>query len=325
MAGWTRRRFSVAAAAAAGLFAPLVQAQEWPSRTITIVVPYAAGGATDAVARLLGQRLQERLKQTVIVDNKPGGSSNIGMGYVAKAEPDGYTWLLVANSLVTNNSLFANLPFDGLKDFAPLGRVASAPLLIAVPADSPFRTLKELIDQARAAPGQLTYASPGNGSSAHLAGESFKQQARIDALHVPYKGAAPAMTDLIGGRISFMPINTVEAMGHLRGKRVRALAIAATQRIAQLPDVPTAAEAGLPAYLESVWYGLAAPAGVPPELVQRINAAMQAVIAEPAVMQKLVDLGATPAPGGTAQFAAFLSQERERTARVVRLANIRAD
>ncbi len=322
---WTRRSLGLAALAAAALTASPLQAQTWPARQITIVVPYAAGGATDAVARLMGQRMQELLGQTVIVENRPGGSSNIGMGHVAKAVPDGHTWLLVANSLATNNSLFPNLPFDGLRDFTLLGRIASAPLLIAVPAESPAKTLRDLIDQARAKPDSLSYATPGNGSSAHLAGESFKQRAAIEALHVPYKGAAPAMTDLIGGRISFMPINTVESMRHLQSGRVRALAIATTQRIAQLPEVPTAAEAGLPGYVESVWYGFAAPAGVPADIVQRINSLMQQTIAEPAIRQKLLDLGATPTPGSAAEFTEFLREERTRAERVVRQANIRVD
>ena len=326
MSGMTRRRFSISLATActAGA-AGLAWGQRWPSKMITIVVPYAPGGATDAVARLMGQRLQEKLGQPVVVENKAGGNSNIGMGYVAKAAPDGYTVLLVANSLVTNNTLFPNLPFDGLRDFQPLGRIASAPLLVAVPAESPARTLKDLLEQAKAAPGQLTYASPGNGSSAHLAGEALRQLAGIDVLHVPYKGAAPAFTDLIGGRISFMPINTVEAMGHLRGKRVRALAIAAPQRIPQLPDVPTAAEAGLPGYVESVWYGFAAPSGTPKDVVQRLNTTMNQVLEEPGIQQKLLDLGATPATGTLAQFTDFLRSERTRAERVVRAANIRVD
>lgn len=219
----------------------------WPAHPVTIVVPYAPGGATDAVARLVGQRMAERLGQPFIVENKPGGSSNIGMQAVARAAADGYTLLLVANSIATNNSLFADLPFDGQRDFAPVGMIASAPLVVAVPAASPFKTLGELLARARARPGELTYASPGIGSSAHLAGESLKQVAGIEVLHVPYKGAAPALSDMLGGRISFMPLNTVESMSHIKGGKLRALAIARASRMDLLPDVPTAAEAGCPA------------------------------------------------------------------------------
>lgn len=302
-----------------------VAAGGWPDHPVAIVVPYAPGGATDAVARLVGQRMADRLGQPFIVENKPGGSSNIGMQAVARAPADGYTLLLVANSIATNNSLFANLPFDGQRDFAPVGMIASAPLIVAVPAASPFKTLSELLARARSKPGDLTYASPGIGSSAHLAGESLKQAAGIEVLHVPYKGAAPALTDLMGGRISFMPLNTVESMGHLKSGKLRALAIARASRMDLLPDVPTAAEAGLPGYEESVWYGLAAPAATAPAVLDRLNAVLRAVVAEPDIRRRLVDLGATPSPGTRQQFADFIASERARVAKVVQTANIRAE
>ncbi|OVZ55455.1 LacI family transcriptional regulator [Pigmentiphaga sp. NML080357] len=300
-------------------------AEAWPTHPVTIVVPYAPGGATDAVARLVGQRMADRLGQPFIVENKPGGSSNIGMQAVARAPADGYTILLVANSIATNNSLFPDLPFDGQRDFAPIGMIASAPLVVAVPAASPFKTLGQLLAQARSKPGALTYASPGVGSSAHLAGESLKQAASIDVLHVPYKGAAPALADMLGGRISFMPLNTVESMSHIKAGKLRALAIARPQRMDLLPDVPTAAEAGLPGYEESVWYGLAAPAATPPAVLDRLNAVLREVVAESAISQRLTDLGATPAPGTRQQFADFIARERARVAKVVKAANIRAE
>ncbi|MBN9473658.1 MAG: LacI family transcriptional regulator [Bordetella sp. SCN 67-23] len=300
-------------------------AGSWPTHPVTIVVPYAPGGATDAVARLVGQRMAEKLGQPFIVENKPGGSSNIGMQAVARAAADGYTLLLVANSIATNNSLFADLPFDGQRDFAPVGMIASAPLVVAVPAASPFKTLGDLLARARAKPGELTYASPGIGSSAHLAGESLKQAAGIEVLHVPYKGAAPALSDMLGGRISFMPLNTVESMSHIKGGKLRALAIARASRMDLLPDVPTAAEAGVPGYEESVWYGLAAPASTPPAVLDRLNAVLREVVDEAAVKQRLVDLGATPSPGTRQQFADFIARERARVAKVVKTANIQAE
>ena len=191
-------------------------AQAWPAKPIHIVVPYAAGGAVDTIARLTGQKLALRLGQTVIVDNKPGASANIGMDAVARAAPDGYTLLMTANALATNASLFSSLTFDPQRDFAPVGQIGQAPLVLVVPASSPAKTFKDLLAQAKAEPGKLSYASAGNGSSGHLAGEALKQAAHIDVLHVPYKGGAPALTDLLGERISFMPLNPVEVISHVR-------------------------------------------------------------------------------------------------------------
>lgn len=308
------------AVAVAGVAAVL--AAGFPDRELHIIVPYSPGGATDAVARMIGQAMGERLGQTVVVENKPGASSNIGMGFVAKAAPDGYTLLLAANSLVTNNNLFPDLAFDGLRDFTPIARIASAPLMIAVPADSPFRSLEDFLAEAKRAPGKLTYASSGNGSSSHLAGEALKQLAGIDLLHVPYKGASGAITDLIGGRISMMPMNTVEGMSFIKGGKVRILAVAAEERVPQLPDVPTTAQAGLPGYVESVWYGLVVPAAVPQDTVAKLRSTVQAILAGPAFRQKLIDLGATPDSGDPARFTAFLARERERVSGVIKAANI---
>lgn len=298
-------------------------AAAWPDKSITIVVPYSAGGATDAVARVIGQKMSERLHQPVIVENKPGASSNIGMGYVAKASADGYTILLCANSLVTNNSLFNSLPFKGLDDFAPIGQIASAPLVVTVAAESRIDSFKQLLADARAKPGKLTYASAGNGSSSHLAGEALKQAADIDVLHIPYKGAAPAIADLIGGRISFMTMNTIEITPYVEGQRVKMLAVAAPDRIKQHPSLPTVAESGVPNFIESVWFGLAAPAGTPQDIIQRLNQTLQDVINEPEMRQRLVSMGATPTPGSADQFASFLRNEQARISRVVASANIK--
>lgn len=295
----------------------------FPDHALRIIVPYSAGGATDATARMIGQPMSERLGQAVIVENKPGANSNIGMEFVAKSAPDGYTILLAANSLVTNNILFPDLAFDGLRDFTPIARIASAPLMIAVPEGSPFQSLKELLAEAKRTPGKLTYASSGNGSSSHLAGEALKQMAGVDLLHVPYKGASSAITDLIGGRISLMPMNTIEGMSLIKGGKVRILAVAAEERVPQLPDVPTTAQAGLPGYVESVWYGLVVPAAVPADAVAKLRDTVRAIQGEPAFRQKLIDLGATPDSGDATRFAAFLQRERERVAGVVKTANIK--
>jgi len=308
------------------LLAPsVVQAQPYPGRPIKIVVPYAAGGAVDIVARTIGQPLAEALKQPVIVDNHPGASANIGMEMVAKAAPDGYTLLMASNGIATNMALFPNLAFDGLRDFAPVAKIGYAPLVIVVPAASPAKSLKDLIATAKAEPGKLTYASAGNGSSGHLAGELLKSTAKIDVLHVPYKGGAPAITDLLGERISFMPINPVEVMAHVRAGKLRALAIASDKRFPSLPDVPTVAEAGLPGYEVSVWWGLVAPAKTPPDVVRLLNAETNKALANSAVANKLGELGVVVTPATPDQFAAFVKAQTELWSGVVRSAGIKPD
>ena len=301
------------------------QAQPYPSRPIKIVVPYAAGGAVDIVARTIGQPLSEALKQPVIVDNRPGASANIGMELVAKAAPDGYTLLMASNGIATNMALFPQLAFDGRRDFAPVARIGYAPLVIVVPATSPVKSLKELIAMAKAEPGKLTYASAGNGSSGHLAGEFLKSTAKIDVLHVPYKGGAPAITDLLGERISFMPINPVEVIAHIRAGRLRALAVASDKRFPLLPDVPTAAEAGLPGYEASVWWGLVAPAKTPPEVVRQLNAETNKSLADAAMANKLAELGVVVTPGTPDQFAAFIKAQTELWSGVIKAAGIQPD
>jgi tripartite-type tricarboxylate transporter receptor subunit TctC len=300
-------------------------AQPYPNRPIKIIVPYAAGGAVDIVARTIGQPLAEAVKQPVIVDNRPGASANIGMEMVAKATPDGYTLLMASNGIATNVALFPNLTFDGRRDFAPIAKIGYAPLVIVVPASSPAKSLKDLIAMAIAEPGKLTYASAGNGSSGHLAGELLKSTAKVDILHVPYKGGAPAITDLLGERISFMPINPVEAMAHIRAGRLRALAVASDKRFPLLPDVPTAAEAGLPGYESSVWWGLVAPAKTSPEIVRQLNTETNKALANPAIANKLGELGIVVTPGATDQFAAFIKSQTELWSDVVKSAGIKPD
>jgi tripartite-type tricarboxylate transporter receptor subunit TctC len=300
-------------------------AQPYPNRLIKIVVPYAAGGAVDIVARTVGQPLSEALKQPVIVDNRPGASANIGMELVANAAPDGYTLLMASNGIATNMALFPHLPFDGRRDFAPVARIGYAPLVIVVPAASPAKSLKDLIAMAKAEPGKLTYASAGNGSSGHLAGELLKSTAKIDVLHVPYKGGAPAITDLLGERITFMPINPVEVIAHIRGGRLRALAVASDRRFPLLPDVPTAAEAGVPGYEASVWWGLVAPAKTSPEIVRQLNAETNTALANAAIANKLAELGVVVTPGSSDQFAAFIKSQTELWSGVIKSTGIQPD
>jgi tripartite-type tricarboxylate transporter receptor subunit TctC len=313
------------ASAAVVAFAGLVYAQPYPDRPIRIVVPYAAGGAVDIVARTVGQPLGAALKQPVIVDNRPGASANIGMEMVAKAKPDGYTLLMASNGIATNKALFPNLAFDGQRDFSSVAKIGYAPLVIVVPASSPAKSLKDLIAMANAEPGKLTYASAGNGSSGHLAGELLKSTAKIDVLHVPYKGGAPAITDLLGERISFMPINPVEVLAHIRAGRLRALAIASDRRFPSLPDVPTVAEAGLPGYEATVWWGLVAPAATPQAIVLELNAETNKALADPSIAGKLNELGVVLTPGTPEQFAAFVRSQTELWSGVIKSSGIRPD
>ena len=310
---------------AAALASFAVAAQTYPTRPIKIVVPYAAGGAVDIVARTVGQPLGDALKQAVVVENRPGASANIGMEAVAKAAPDGYTLLMASNGIATNMALFPQLTFDGQRDFAPVARIGYAPLVIVVPAASPAKSLQDLIAMAKKDPGKLTFASAGNGSSGHLAGELLKSKAGIDVLHVPYKGGAPAITDLLGERISFMPINPVEVIAHIRAGKLRALAVASDARFALLPDVPTVSEAGLAGYDASVWWGIVAPAKTSADIVKQINAETNNVLAQPAVASKLAELGVVVTPGTPEQLGAFIKSQTELWYGVIKAAKIQPD
>jgi len=305
--------------------AATAQTPAYPDRAIKIVVPYAAGGAVDIVARIVGQALAEQLKQPVIVDNRPGASANIGMELVAKSAPDGYTLLMASNGLTTNMALFPSLTFDGRRDFAPVARLGYAPLVIVVPAASPARSLKDLIAMAKAKPGDLSYGSAGNGSSGHLAGEMLKASAGIDVLHVPYKGGAPAITDLLGERLSFMPINPLEVLPHVQAGKLRVLAVGSDKRFLLLPDVPTAAEAGVPGFEASVWWGLVAPARTPPDIIAKLNAEANKALRDTAVAKKLADLGVVTTPGTSTEFAHFIARQAEVWSEVIKKAGIRPD
>ena len=307
--------------AAAGLAA----AEEYPSRPIRIVVPFAAGGAVDSIARVLGQQLSLSTGRPVLVENKPGASANLGADYVAKAAPDGYTVLLAANGLATNVTLFPNMPLNTLRDFAPVAQVGFAPLVLVVSKDSPAKNLKDLISLAKQQPGKLSYASAGNGSSQHLAGEMLKIAAQIDVLHVPYKGGAPALTDLLGGRISYMMQNPLEVLPHIKAQQLHALTVAGNKRLALLPDVPTASEAGLPGFEASVWWGMVVPVKTPQEIVVKLNAEVQKALATPKVREKLGEMGVIISPSTPEQFGAFLKLEIDKWAKVIKTSGIQAD
>jgi tripartite-type tricarboxylate transporter receptor subunit TctC len=300
-------------------------AQNYPAKPIRIIVPFAAGGAVDVVARALGQRMSEQMASPVIIENKPGASANLGAEFVAKAQPDGYTVLMGANGLATNMTLFHNLAFDTLKDFAPVARIGYAPLVLVVEASSAAKSLKDLIAMAKAQPGVLNYGSAGNGQSGHLASELFKLTTRIDVVHVPYKGGSPALTDLMGGRLAFMIINPIEVVANIKSGRLRALAVASPRRIPMLPDVPTFAEAGVPGYDASVWWGLVAPARTPRDIVAKLSSEALMAVQDEGVKEKLSNLGAVIDPAGPEQFGKFLKDEIDKWAGVIKTAGIHAD
>jgi tripartite-type tricarboxylate transporter receptor subunit TctC len=318
----TRRTLTLAAASALGLLAltPLAaQAQAFPTKAITIIVPFSAGGTTDILARVLGQFISKDLGQPVIIDNRAGAGGNIGTQLVARAAPDGYTILMgTVGTHAINQSLYPKLAFDPIKDFAPLTRVALVPnLLVANPAQ-PFKTVKELTAYAKANPGKVTFGSSGSGTSIHLSGELFKQMAGVDIQHVAYKGSAPAVNDLLGNHIAIMFDNMPSAISHVKAGKLRPLAVTTAQRSPALPDVPTIAEAGVPGYEATSWFGLLAPAKTPAPVVTRLNASILKALADPDVKKKLLEQGAEPAGETPAQFAAFIASETVKWGKIVK-------
>jgi tripartite-type tricarboxylate transporter receptor subunit TctC len=300
-------------------------AQKYPSQPIHLVVPFSAGGAVDTVGRTLGERLSTQMGVAVVVDNKPGASADLGAEYVARAAPDGYTLLVGANGLATNMTLFKSLSFNTLKDFAPVALLGNAPLVLVTASNSPYNSLADLLAAGRADKAALTYGSAGNGSSGHLAGALLESVGKFQALHVPYKGGAPALVDLIAGRISFMLLNPLEVAAHVQSGRLRALAVSSPQRIAMMPTVPTMAEAGLPGFEASVWWALVAPAATPKDVIAKLNAEVQKALADPVAREHLMALGAIVTPSTSEQLAAFLQSEVARWSKVIKDAHIEAE
>ena len=321
-----RRHFSLTALATAvvlgsGLLATVPAAAQavYPTKPLTIIVPFAAGGTTDILARIVGQALGTELGQSVIVDNRAGAGGNIGGQAAAKAPADGYTLFMgTVGTHAINASLYKKMPFDPIKDFAPLTRVANVPnLLVANPAQ-PFKTVKELIAYAKAHPGQLNFGSSGNGSSIHLSGELFKSMAKVDMQHVPYKGSAPAVTDLLGNQIAIMFDNMPSAIQHVRSGKLRPIAVTTAKRSPELPDVPTIAEAGVPGYEATSWFGLFVPAGTPPAVISKLNTAIVKVLANPEIKKKINEQGAEVYSEKPEQFSAFIQKESLKWGKVVR-------
>ena len=320
-----RRRFTLGAIASAamlgsGLIAsPAAMAQTFPTKPVTIVVPFAAGGTTDILARIIGQALTTELGQSVIVDNRAGAGGNIGASLAAKAPADGYTLFMgTVGTHAINASLYKKMPFDPVKDFAPLTRVANVPnLLVANPAQ-PFKTVPELIAYAKANPGKLNFGSSGSGSSIHLSGELFKSLAKVDMVHVPYKGSAPAVTDLLGNQIGIMFDNMPSAIQHVRSGKLRPIAVTTAKRSPELPDVPTVAEAGVPGYEATSWFGLWTQAKTPAAVQQRLYTAIAKVLKDPAVVKKINDQGGDVVIDTPAEFLTYIKAESAKWSKVVK-------
>jgi tripartite-type tricarboxylate transporter receptor subunit TctC len=308
------------------LFSAAALAQAYPAKPIHFVVPYPAGGPLDTVARLLGQKVGERMKQVVIVENKPGAGGNIGADLVAKAAPDGYTLLMGAVAThAINPSLYAHMPYDAVRDFMPVTQVASTPNVLVVNPTLRVSSVHEFIAYAKAHPGELNFGSGSTGSAGHLAGELFKSMAGVEMTHIPYKGAAPAMQDLIGGRIQLMFDNLASALGQVRAGKVRALAVTTAQRSALAPDLPTIAESGLPGFDISTWFGVFVPARTPPAVVERLHREFVAALAAPDVRETMLRLGAEPVGSSPAEFTAYIAHEAQKYARVIKASGARAD
>jgi tripartite-type tricarboxylate transporter receptor subunit TctC len=302
------------------------RAQPYPSKPIRFVVPYPAGGPLDTVARLLGQKVSESTRQPVIVDNKPGAGGNIGADAVAKAAPDGYTILMGAVAThAINPYLYASMPYDAARDFIPVTQIASTPNVLVVNPSVPASTVPEFIAYAKANPGKLNFGSGSTGSAGHLAGELFKTMAGVDMTHVPYKGAAPAMNDLIGGQIQLMFDNLASSLAQVRAGRIKALAVTTAKRSALAPQLPTIAESGLPGFDINTWFGLFVPAGTPRGVVERLHAEFTRALAAPDIREKMLNLGAEPVGSTPEQFAAYVRAEAAKYARVVKASGARAD
>ena len=306
--------------------APLaVAAQEsYPSKPVRIVVPYPAGGVADLLPRTVGAKLSEKWKQPVVVENKPGASGNIGMADGARAEPDGYTLVLApTGNLTVNQFLFKEMPFDVAKDFTPITVLATSPNVLVVHPSVPAKTFGELIAYAKANPGKLNFSSPGTGSGAHLAGELLNVEAGIKAVHVPYKGMAPAVSDLVGGQVQMMFAGISTALQHIRAGRLVALAIASPKRSAQLPDVPAVAESGIPGFDVTSWYGMVVRSGTPPAVVKKLHADMAEALALPDVKEKLASLGLDPLGNSPEDFARMIAAESRKWSEIVQKAGIK--
>ena len=323
------RRRALVTTAALVLLAALpaaAWAQAYPSKPLTMVVPFSAGGTTDILARIVGKAMEAELGQPIVIDNKAGAGGNIGAQAAARAKADGYTLFMgTVGTHAINEALYAKLPYSPLGDFAPLSRVAMVPNLLVAHPSRPYKTVKELVEHARANPGKVNFGSSGNGSSIHLSGELFKSLAKVDMVHVPYKGSAPAVADLLGGQTDIMFDNMPSVMQHVKGGKLRAIAVTTDKRYPGLPEVPTIAESGVPGYNATSWFGLFTNRKVPPDVLAKLSAATMKVLAKPEVVQQMAEQGAIAHPEKPAEFEAFVKAETAKWGPVVKQSGARVD
>jgi tripartite-type tricarboxylate transporter receptor subunit TctC len=299
-------------------------ALDYPTRPVRWIVGYPAGGTTDIIARLIGDALGRRLGQQIVVENRPGAGNNLGTETVARADADGYTVLLVNPANAINATLYKHLPFDFLRDIVPVAGIARVPNVMEVNPTVPAKTVAEFIDYAKANPGKINMASSGNGTSVHLSGELFMAMTGVKLTHVPYRGSAPALTDMLGGQVQVLFDNMPSSIEHIRSGKLRALAVTTAQRSPALPDVPTVAET-VPGYEASAWFGMGAPAGTPAEIIEKLNGAINAVLADPPMQAKLAQLGGVAIPGSAADFGKTNAEETEKWAKVVKFSGASID
>ena len=322
-----RRRTALCALAAMALAWVTLgaAAQDYPSRPVRIVVPFAAGGPADIYARFIAIRLQESMGQAFVVDNRPGAGSIIGTDAVAKAAPDGYTLLLMSNTHTVNESLIPNKPFQLLRDFAPIAPINASELVLVVRSGLPVNDLRDLLKQAKAKPGGMTYASSGPGTPYHMAGELFKAMAGVAIVHIPYKGSTGARTDVLGGQVDMMFDAVPTMIEHVRAGKLKALATTGLARSSVMPDVPTVAEAGVPKYEATIWLGLMAPKATPPAIVTRLNAEIGKIVANPEVVRAWKAQGATPLSMGVEAFARYMLEDIAKWAHIVKVSGAKVD
>lgn len=301
------------------------QGSSYPDRPIHLIVGFPPGGPVDVVARALGQELEKLLGQPVVIENRAGAGGIIGTEVVARAAPDGYTLLLATTTLTIQETLYNNLSYSALRDFTPIAAIAAGPQVLIVNKDVPAKNLRELIALAKSKPGQLNYASPSTGGANHLAGEMLKTMAGIDVMHIPYKGGAPAETDLIGGRVTFMFASLPAALARVRAGQVRAIAVTSTKRVDAAPDIPTLAESGLPGFEVSSWYGVAGPAAMPRDVVMRLNSEVNKALSAVHMKERMVGLGVEGTPGTPEQFGDFLRKDTARWAKVIKESGAKPD
>jgi len=320
---WARARLAVMAFLFSICYVPAAQAQSYPDRPIRLVAPFPAGGLADVLARAVGDELSKSLGQPVIVENRTGAGGNVGADNVAKAAPDGYTLMMSSAGILTANQfLYATMPFDPEKDFTPVSNVADMPMMVVVNPNVPAKTLQELVALARANPGKLNFGSPGIGTTGHLGLALFMHAANIKLTHVPYRGAAPAITDLIAGQIDGVVDNPPTVLQHIEGGRLRPLAVAARQRMTWLPDLPTAAEAGVANYEASSWFGVVAPAATPPAIVARLHKAIAAALSQPAIRERFAKTCARLGGNSPQEFARQIKDDRKMWGDVIASAGI---